>query len=165
MKAVVQRVLSSTVTVGGEMVGGTLNPQTGNTHGLLIFLGVALGDTKKDSSYLANKVAHLRIFEDAERKMNKSVLDVEGSALVVSQFTLLADWQKGRRPGFSKAAPPKEAGELYLHFAEELRMQGLAVETGQFAASMNVSLTNYGPVTLILDSKEVAGAPEPGATD
>ena len=154
MKAVVQRVLSSTVTVGGEMVGDILNPKTGKTHGLLIFLGVAIGDSKKDSSFLASKIAHLRIFEDAERKMNKAVLDVEGSALVVSQFTLLADWKSGRRPSFTKAAPPKEAEELYLHFAEELRRQGLAVETGQFGASMNVSLTNYGPVTLILDSKE-----------
>ncbi len=149
-----QRVLSSTVTVGGEMVGTTLNPKTGRTHGLLIFLGVAMGDSKKDSSYLAEKIANLRIFEDSERKMNKSVLDIEGSALVVSQFTLLADWQKGRRPSFTKAAPPKEAEELYEHFTEELRKNGLAVETGQFAASMNVSLTNYGPVTLILDSKE-----------
>ena len=154
MKAVVQRVLSSTVTVGGEMVGGTLNPKTGKTHGLLIFLGVAIGDSQKDSFRLASKIAHLRIFEDAQRKMNKSVLDVEGSALVVSQFTLLADWKSGRRPSFTKAAPPKEAEELYSHFAEELRQQGLAVETGQFAASMNVSLTNYGPVTFTLDSKE-----------
>ncbi len=159
MKAVVQRVLSATVTVGGELIGGTLNPKTGNTHGLLIFLGVAIGDSKQDNSYLANKIAHLRIFEDDERKMNKSVRDVGGSVLVVSQFTLLADWKKGRRPGFSKAAPTQEAEELYLHFAEELRKQGLTVETGQFGASMNVSLTNHGPVTLILDSREADGSP------
>ena len=160
MKAVVQRVSSSTVTVGGDLVGSTLNPQTGRTHGLLIFLGVAIGDSKVESSYLANKIANLRIFEDEQSKMNKSVLDVGGSALVVSQFTLLADWQKGRRPGFSQAAPPKEAEELYLHFTKELEQQGVNVQTGQFGASMSVSLTNYGPVTLVLDSKEVA--PEAG---
>ena len=155
MKAVVQRVLSATVTVAGELVGETLNPNTNQTHGLLILLGIALGDSKEDGSFLAKKIAHLRIFEDHGNKMNKSVLDVEGSILVVSQFTLLADWQKGRRPSFTKAAGPKEAEELYQHFTQELRNQGLYVETGQFGASMSVNLTNYGPVTLIFDSKEV----------
>lgn len=161
MKALVQRVSAATVTVAGELVGQTSNPQNGKTHGLLIFLGVALGDTEKDSSFLAKKIAALRIFEDHGQKMNKSVLDVQGSVLVISQFTLLADWQKGRRPSFTKAAPGKEAEELYLHFTEELRKQGLPVETGQFGASMNVNLTNYGPVTLILDSRE----PEPNSAE
>ncbi len=160
MKAIVQRVSSSTVTVGGDLIGTTLNPETGRSHGLLILLGVALGDSKKDSSYLAHKISQMRIFEDEQSKMNKSIMDVGGSALVVSQFTLLADWQKGRRPGFSKAAPPKEAEELYLHFVQELQKQGMAVQTGQFGASMNVSLTNYGPVTFILDSTEVDVAPK-----
>ncbi len=154
MKAVVQRVLSATVTVAGELVGETLNQNTGKTHGLLIFLGVALGDSEEDSNFLAKKITHLRIFEDHDHGMNKSVLEVEGSILVVSQFTLLSDWQKGRRPSFTKAAPPKQAEELYLNFVKELRKHGLSVETGQFGASMSVSLTNYGPVTLILDSKE-----------
>jgi D-aminoacyl-tRNA deacylase len=155
MKAVVQRVLSATVTVAGELVGETINQSTGKSHGLLVFLGVALGDSQDDSSYLAKKIAHLRIFEDHDHKMNQSVLEVEGSVLVVSQFTLLADWQKGRRPSFTKAAPTTAAEALYLNFVEELKKHGLAVQTGQFGASMNVSLTNYGPVTFILDSKEI----------
>jgi D-tyrosyl-tRNA(Tyr) deacylase len=154
MKAVVQRVLSATVTVGGALVGRTNNPKTGESHGLLILIGIAADDNEKDSAYLASKIAQLRIFEDEQGKMNLSVLDISGSVLVVSQFTLLADWRNGRRPGFSAAAPPKEAEQLYLHFANELRKQGLAVETGQFGASMNVSLTNHGPVTLVLDSRE-----------
>jgi len=154
MKAVLQRVLSATVTVGGELVGRTHNPKSGDTHGLLILLGVALGDGQKDSSFLAQKVANMRIFEDQQGKMNKSVLDVDGSALVVSQFTLLGNWQDGRRPSFTKAAPAKEAEVLYLHFADQLAEQGLSVETGQFGACMNVSLTNHGPVTFVLDSAE-----------
>lgn len=154
MKAVVQRVLSATVTVGGELVGRTHNPKTGETRGLLILIGIASGDSEKDSVYLARKIAQLRIFEDNQRKMNKSVLDAGGCALVVSQFTLLADWKDGRRPSFSEAAPTIEAEKLYLHFADELRKQGLTVETGQFGACMNVSLTNHGPVTFVLDSRE-----------
>ena len=154
MKAVLQRVLSATVTVGGELVGRTHNPETGDTQGLLILIGIAAGDSRKDSSFLARKIAQLRIFEDEQGKMNKSVLDIGGSVLVVSQFTLLGNWQDGRRPSFTEAAPAKEAEELYLHFAEELREQGLSVETGQFGASMNVSLTNHGPVTFVLDSTE-----------
>ncbi len=158
MKAVVQRVISATVTVAGELVGETLKAETGKTHGLLVLLGVALGDSEKDSVFLAKKIAHLRIFEDQQQKMNKSVIDVEGSVLVVSQFTLLADWQSGRRPSFTKAAAAKEAEELYLNFVKELRKEGVPVQTGQFGASMNVSLTNYGPVTFVLDSKEVESA-------
>lgn len=156
MKAVVQRVLSATVTVGGELVGKTHNSSTGTTHGLLILIGVAMGDNEKDSAYLAKKIAQMRIFEDDQGKMNKSVLDVKGSALVVSQFTLMADWQNGRRPGFTGAAPPQEAEKLYQLFADQLREHGLTVETGQFGASMNVSLTNYGPVTMVIDSRELA---------
>ena len=154
MKAVVQRVLSATVTVGGELVGRTHNPKTGSTHGLLILIGIAAGDTSKQSDYLARKIAQLRIFDDEQGKMNKSVFDVEGSLLVVSQFTLLANWQDGRRPSFTKAAPTQEAEELYLHFTEEFRKQGIPVETGQFGACMNVSFTNHGPVTFVLDSAE-----------
>ncbi len=154
MKAVIQRVLSATVTVGGELVGRTHDPKSGDTHGLLILVGVAVGDSQKDSTFLAKKIAQLRIFEDDQGKMNKSIIDVNGSALVVSQFTLLGNWQDGRRPSFTKAAPAKEAEEIYLHFADELRKQGLPVETGQFGACMNVSLTNHGPVTFVLDSAE-----------
>jgi D-tyrosyl-tRNA(Tyr) deacylase len=154
MKAVLQRVLSATVTVAGELVGQTINPATGQTHGLLILLGVGIGDKKEDSNFLAKKIAELRIFEDENSKMNKSVIEVEGSVLVVSQFTLYADWQKGRRPSFTKAAPPKEAEDLYMHFAQELERQGIPIQLGQFGASMSISMTNYGPVTLILDSKE-----------
>jgi D-aminoacyl-tRNA deacylase len=154
MKAVVQRVLSATVTVGGELVGRTHNPQTGDTHGLLILIGIAAGDSPKDGSFLAKKIAQMRIFEDEQGKMNKSVSDVGGAVLVVSQFTLLANCQDGRRPSFTGAAPAKEAEKLYLHFADELREQKVPVETGQFGACMNISLTNHGPVTFVLDSAE-----------
>ena len=142
MKAVVQRVLSATVTVAGELVGETINPGTGKSHGLLVLLGVALGDSKEDSAYLAKKIAHLRIFEDHDHKMNQSVLEVEGSVLVVSQFTLLADWRKGRRPSFLAAAEPAIGERLYLHFASELKKKNVPVEMGIFGADMKVELIN-----------------------
>ena len=147
MKAVLQRVLSASVTVDEEIVG-----QIG--AGLLVLLGVEQGDTEKDLVYLAEKTAHLRIFEDDNGKMNLSVLDVGGEVLVVSQFTLLGDCRKGRRPGFTKAAPPEQADADYLHFVEKLRRFDLKVETGTFQTHMHVALVNDGPVTLLLDSRK-----------
>lgn len=121
--------------------------------GLVVLLGVEQNDSEKDSSYLAQKTAEIRIFADEEGKMNKSVSDFSGTVLVISQFTLLADWRKGRRPGFTKAAPPSEGERLYEHFVGELRRLGLRVETGKFGAHMEVALMNDGPVTLILENQ------------
>jgi len=147
MRAVVQRVTSSAVTVDGRTVG-----EIG--RGLMILLGVEQGDGPEDVRYLAEKCAQLRIFEDAAGKMNLSVADVGGEVLVVSQFTLLADCRKGRRPGFSRAALPDVADELYRQFVELLRTQNLSVATGIFQAEMQVHLVNDGPVTLLLDSRK-----------
>jgi D-tyrosyl-tRNA(Tyr) deacylase len=146
MRAVLQRVTSARVQVDEGVVG-----EIGN--GLLILLGVAAEDSEPDAKWLAEKVAALRIFQDAQGKMNLSVKETEGSALVVSQFTLLGDCRKGRRPGFDKAAPPDKAEQLYQRFVEMLRDEGVSVETGTFGAMMAVSLVNDGPVTLILDSR------------
>lgn len=146
MIALLQRVREASVTVDGNTVG-----QTG--PGLLIFLGVYRGDQKGDAELLANKSAHLRIFDDAVGKMNHSLIDVGGSALVVSQFTLCADARKGRRPSYINAASPEEGESLYNHFVELLKQNNVATETGIFGAMMQVSLTNDGPVTLILDSR------------
>lgn len=146
MKAVVQRVLRSRVDVNGLAVG-----QTG--PGLVILLGVARTDTEKDADYLADKIVHLRIFGDENGKMNRSVLDICGEILVVSQFTLLGDCRKGRRPAFVDAAPPETAQPLYEHFVKQTKAKGVVVATGQFQAMMQVCLTNDGPVTLILDTK------------
>lgn len=146
MRAVVQRVTTSDVQVDHEMVG-RIGP------GLLVLLGVSRSDEEKDAVYLADKVAHLRIFEDDEGKMNRSLLETGGDALVVSQFTLLGDCRKGRRPSFVDAAPPDRAEQLYEHFVDQLRLKGIRVATGQFQAKMAVSLVNDGPVTLILESK------------
>jgi len=146
MRAVVQRVSESRVTVGGETVG-----EIG--RGLLVLLGVGEGDQESDAQYLAEKVAGLRIFEDAEGKMNLSVADVGGSVLVVSQFTLYGDCRKGRRPSFTDAAPPERADELYQVFAQRLSDLGVPTATGEFQARMAVSLVNGGPVTLLLDSR------------
>ncbi len=145
MRAVVQRVKESRVTVQGR-VTGEIGP------GLMILLGVEEGDTLGDSRYLADKTAQLRIFRDEEGKMNLSLLDTGGSALVVSQFTLLGDCRKGRRPSYAKAAPPQLAMELYRDFMKNLRAMGIPVEEGEFAAMMDVHLINDGPVTLLLDS-------------
>jgi D-tyrosyl-tRNA(Tyr) deacylase len=146
MRAVVQRVTTSDVKVDHEIVG-RIGP------GLLVLLGVSRFDEEKDAAYLADKVAHLRIFEDDEGKMNLSLLETSGEALVVSQFTLLGDCRKGRRPSFVQAAPPERAEQLYQYFVDQFRLKGIRVSTGQFQAKMAVSLVNDGPVTLILESK------------
>lgn len=148
MRAVVQRVSQAKVTVAGEVVG-----QIGK--GFLILLGVGTNDRQDDAVYLAQKVVGLRVFEDAEEKMNLSLADVSGAALVVSQFTLYGDCRKGRRPSFIEAARPEMANSLYEVFVAELRGQGLHVETGRFQQHMDVELTNDGPVTLLLDSTKL----------
>ena len=147
MRAVVQRVKESKVEVKGEAVGA-IGP------GLLIFLGVGKDDSEKDCDYLANKIAHLRIFPDAGGLMNLSLMETGGAALVVSQFTLWGDCRKGRRPSFAKAARPERAKELYEYFIRLLKAKGIYVATGQFQEMMDVYLVNDGPVTLILDSSK-----------
>jgi len=148
MRAVVQRVSRAQVRVDGAVSG-----EVG--RGLVVLLGVARGDGADDARSLAEKVALLRVFEDAAGKMNLSVLDVGGAALVVSQFTLLGDGRKGNRPSFIEAAPPEEADALYQAFCQHLRGRGLAVATGVFRAHMEVELVNDGPVTILLDSKKL----------
>ena len=145
MRAVVQRVAEATVRVDGAAVG-----QIG--AGLLVLLGVGQGDQEADADYIADKVLHLRIFPDGEGQMNLSVLDTRGELLAVSQFTLYADTRRGRRPGYSAAAPPEEANRLYRYFVGRLGESGLRVEEGVFRAMMDVSLVNRGPVTILLDS-------------
>jgi D-tyrosyl-tRNA(Tyr) deacylase len=145
MRAVVQRVKQSSVKANGETVGRI-------GKGLLVLLGVAKGDGAEDVKYLANKIVNLRIFEDEDGKMNKSVLETGGELLAVSQFTLLADCRKGRRPSFIAAAEPEKATELYEKFVELVRAEGVAVQTGRFRAMMEVALINDGPVTIIVDS-------------
>lgn len=146
MKAVVQRVSASSVTVDGEQIAKI-------GRGLAVLLGVEKGDTMGDVNFLAEKIANLRIFEDNAGKMNLSVLDVHGEALVVSQFTLLGDSSKGRRPGFDKAASPDLADSLYNEFVEMLNACGVPVQTGRFGAKMLFEIANYGPVTFILDTR------------
>lgn len=148
MRAVIQRVMRASVTVDADVVG-----EIGK--GLLVFLAVAKDDTLADVDWMVHKLAELRIFEDPGGKMNLSVADVKGALLVVSQFTLLGDCAKGRRPSFDKAADPHKAEEFYNAFVEKLKAQGFKVETGKFRAMMDVSLVNDGPVTLILDSRGV----------
>ncbi|MDY7041902.1 MAG: D-aminoacyl-tRNA deacylase [Chloroflexota bacterium] len=148
MRAVVQRVAGASVTVEGKVVG-EIGP------GLAILVGITHGDTEAEASYLARKIANLRIFTDAEGKLNLSALEVRGSVLVVSQFTLYADCRKGRRPSFSAAARPEIADPLIECFIEFLRAEGLAVESGQFQAEMLVRIFNDGPVTIILDTQEI----------
>ncbi len=145
MRAVVQRVKTAKVVVGGEVVG-----EIGN--GLLVFLGVGEGDQSEDADYLASKVANLRIFSDSNDKMNLSLLEVSGDALVVSQFTLWGDCRKGRRPSFVRAAEPALANELYQEFIDLLREKGIKVSEGRFQEMMEVHLVNDGPVTMLLDS-------------
>lgn len=147
MRAVLQRVSEARVRVDDRIVG-----EIG--RGLLVLLGVGQGDEASDARYLADKIAGLRIFEDSQGKMNLSVEGVGGSLLVVSQFTLYGDCRQGRRPGFSAAAPPGLANELYEQFVRLLRERGLTVATGVFQAEMTVSLVNDGPVTLLLDSRK-----------
>ena len=146
MKALVQRVSRASVSVSEKIVG-----EIG--RGLVVFLGVAQGDSKEDASYLANKVVNLRIFADEASKFALSALETGGDLLVVSQFTLLADSRKGRRPSFTEAAPPELAKELYEFFVEQVRSTGLKVETGLFQEHMLVKIHNDGPVTISLESK------------
>jgi len=146
MRAVIQRVKKSSVKAGNEIVG-----QIGK--GLLVLLGVARDDTAKDADYLANKIINLRIFEDPDGKMNRSLLETGGELLVVSQFTLLADCRKGRRPSFIEAAEPQKAADLYETFVDRVREKGAKVQTGRFRAMMQVALINDGPVTLIIESR------------
>jgi D-tyrosyl-tRNA(Tyr) deacylase len=145
MRAVVQRVKESTVKTDNEIVG-----QIGS--GLLVLLGVAKNDTAKDADYLANKIINLRIFEDRDGKMNRSLLETGGELLAVSQFTLLADCRKGRRPSFIEAAEPVKAIDLYEKFVNMVRAKGIGVQTGRFRAMMEVALINDGPVTVIIES-------------
>jgi D-tyrosyl-tRNA(Tyr) deacylase len=146
MKALVQRVSRASVSVNDDIVG-----EIG--RGLVVFLGVAQGDSKEDAGYLANKVVNLRIFADESSKFALSALETKGDILVVSQFTLLADSRKGRRPSFTEAAPPDLAKELYEFFVEQVRSTGLKVETGLFQEHMLVQIYNDGPVTISLESK------------
>jgi len=147
VRAVVQRVSEASVRVERELKG-EIGP------GLVALLGVQVGDGEADADSLADKVLNLRIFPDEAGQMNRSVLDTQGSLLVVSQFTLLGDARKGRRPSFIDAARPEEADRLYLHFVERLRLSKLAVATGVFRATMDVALVNRGPVTILLDSRK-----------
>src|SRR5580704_9622099 len=145
MRAVVQRVSRAQVTVNGDVTG-----QIG--LGLLVLLGVGRDDTEADAIYLAGKICGLRVFEDAQGKMNRSVQDVGGSVLAVSQFTLHGDVRRGKRPSFDAAAPPDKARQLYEFFVEQIRAAGLRCETGRFQEMMQVELVNEGPVTILLDS-------------
>lgn len=146
MRAVIQRVKESSVTVKNEIIGNI-------GRGLLVLLGVANEDKADDAEYLADKITNLRIFEDDKGKMNRSLLETGGEMIVVSQFTLLGDCRKGRRPSFMNAADPEKANELYEHFVKEVRQKGVSVKTGRFRAMMEVSLINDGPVTIILENK------------
>ncbi|WP_017435557.1 D-aminoacyl-tRNA deacylase [Saccharococcus caldoxylosilyticus] len=150
MKVVVQRAKKAKVTVNGEVVGAI-------GHGLVLLVGVTHSDTLEDVAFIADKIAHLRIFEDEAGKMNLSVLDVGGDILSVSQFTLYGDCRKGRRPNFMEAAKPDHALPLYEALNEALRQKGIRVETGKFGAMMEVELINDGPVTLIVESKAKTG--------
>ena len=147
MKALLQRVSRASVNIADELVGRI-------GWGLLVFVGVANGDTPEDVNYLAQKVLNLRIFADGEGKFNLSVLDIKGELLLISQFTLLADTRKGRRPSFSEAAPPEEAEKLFDQFIEQVKMSGLKLQTGRFQQYMQVEIINDGPVTIMLDSKD-----------
>jgi D-tyrosyl-tRNA(Tyr) deacylase len=146
MRAVVQRVKESSVKADDQIISQI-------SGGLLVLLGVAQADRLVDADYLANKISNLRIFEDEYGKMNRSLLETGGEMLVVSQFTLLGDCRKGRRPSFGGAAEPAKANELYEHFIDQVRSLGISVETGRFRAIMDVALVNDGPVTLILESQ------------
>lgn len=147
MRAVVQRVLRARVTVEGRSIGQI-------ESGLMVLLGVGSGDGEGDAEYLAEKIAVLRIFEDAEGKMNRNVREAGGAVLAVSQFTLYGDARRGKRPSFDAAARPEQARGLYEYFVERIRCLGLRCETGQFQAEMQVELVNDGPVTILLDSQK-----------
>jgi D-aminoacyl-tRNA deacylase len=148
MRAVIQRVTRASVAVHGETMGAI-------DHGLLVLLGVGQMDTPEDAIQLARKAVHLRIFDDTDGKLNRSVLETRGQMLVISQFTLYADCRKGRRPSFAEAARPEMAKPLYEGFVAEARRQGVPVEIGAFQTLMDVALVNCGPVTIILDSQQL----------
>jgi len=147
VKALLQRVTSASVTIGSEVVGRI-------GRGLVVFVGVAEGDSPQDADYLVSKIVNLRIFADEAEKFNLSALDIRAELLLVSQFTLLADARKGRRPSFTEAAPPQQASELFEHFVQEAKASGLKVQTGRFQQYMQVEIHNDGPVTIMLDSHE-----------
>jgi D-tyrosyl-tRNA(Tyr) deacylase len=147
MRAVIQRVSRSSVKVDGIIQGEI-------SQGMLVLLGIRGGDTNIDLQWLAEKIVHLRIFEDQQGKMNKSLADIDGEMLIISQFTLYGDCRKGRRPGFSSAAPPEIAEPLYQQFIEEVKNRQVRVATGIFQATMEVELINDGPVTLMLDTEK-----------
>jgi len=147
MRAVVQRVTSASVTVDGEVVGRI-------GRGFLVLLGVAHDDEQADVVYTAQKLVGLRVFEDDDGKLNRSLTEVGGAMLIVSQFTLYGDCRKGRRPSFIEAAPPEKADLFYQQVVAEVRGQGIVVETGRFQAQMQVELVNDGPVTLLIDSRK-----------
>jgi|SRR5699024_663834 len=144
MKIVLQRSKAASVTVDGQVTGAI-------DHGLVLLVGISEEDTEESCNWLAEKIAHLRIFEDEDGKMNESILDKQGAILSISQFTLYGDCSKGRRPNFMKAAKPDQAEQLYNYFNQQLKAKGLHVETGIFGAMMDVQLINDGPVTLILE--------------
>lgn len=144
MRLVIQRVSKASVSVDGKTVGRC-------GRGFCILAGVKVGDTRQEAEWLANKVANLRIFDDAEGKMNRSLLDVGGEALIVSQFTLYADARKGRRPAFIEAEVPEKAEPLFTHFVDRLRAEGIPTQTGVFRTIMQVEIHNDGPVTIILE--------------
>lgn len=146
MIAVLQRVKHASVTVEGNICGSI-------EKGILVLLGVENDDTEKEASFLADKIHGFRMFSDSNGKMNLSIADVGGAFLVVSQFTLCADWRQGRRPGFTKAAPPSEGERLYTFFVDQLKRKNIQTETGIFGAMMDVSLVNDGPVTFVFDTK------------
>ena len=146
MIAVLQRVSQGSVSVENTLISSI-------THGLVIFLGVMDNDEKNDCELLSKKIANFRIFNDNNNKMNHSIKDVEGSTLVISQFTLCGDWRKGRRPNFIYAAPPEKGKQLYYDFMYSLKLKGVPVEAGEFGSIMEVNLINEGPVTFVLDSK------------
>ncbi len=150
MKALLQRVSKASVSIAGEEVGGI-------ERGLVVFLGVAEEDTERDAQYLVQKIINLRIFADAEEKFNLSALDIGGELLLVSQFTLLADTRKGRRPSFVEAAPPERAETLFDYFVGLARDSGLKVATGRFQQYMQVEIHNDGPVTVMLNSRDKFG--------
>ena len=146
MKVVIQRVSEASVTVGGQIVGAISN-------GLLLLIGIDEQDDESDANWLVQKILNLRIFSDVEGKMNLSVQDIQGEILCISQFTLIAEYKKGNRLGFSKAAKPEQAIPLFEYFKNEISKSGLKTESGLFGADMKVSLLNNGPVTIVMDSK------------
>lgn len=149
MRAVFQRVKEAWVRVNGIEIARI-------QYGAMVLLGVERGDTEADAQFLAEKCAGLRVFDDSHGKLNLSIQDIQGEFLVVSQFTLLGDCRKGRRPSYTQAAPPEEGRRLYEHFCTLLKMKGFSVQQGQFQAEMDVGLINHGPVTLLLDSRKTA---------